>query len=144
MLTAAEILSDTGLDHPDVKGRLSPVSPGSVPVKKFPFWIDLVLPSWIGAITTPSTIWVRARMLAIGGESLGRLIIHELVHTRQWREHGILGFLGHYVKDYFAARFRDRNGHRAAYRAISFESEAGAVAAAASGTVASGIPSRSL
>ena len=75
------------------------------------------------------------------GMTLGRLILlrrdragdevllaHELVHVRQWREHGVVGFLLRYVGDYLRALARLRR-HRAAYLAIPAEDEARRVAA---------------
>jgi hypothetical protein len=50
-------------------------------------------------------------------------LVHELVHVRQWREFGTLGFLRRYLADYFRGR-RKGLGHTAAYLAIRFEVEA--------------------
>jgi hypothetical protein len=52
-----------------------------------------------------------------------RLLRHEAVHVRQWREHGFLGFLMRYVGAYARLRLRGY-GHWAAYRRIPFEVEA--------------------
>ncbi len=123
-MNAGELLVASGLDRPEIRVRLQPVWPESIPVKVFPHWVDILLPTWIEAMTTPSAIWVRARSLALGGKRLGRLILHELVHARQWREHGVIGFLRHYLSDYLRARIRGRQKHRAAYRSISLEAEA--------------------
>lgn len=128
-MVASDVLAETGIDHSSVAAKLADVDPESVPVRALPFWVDLVLPAWIGAVTLPSSIWIRRRMLAIGGRSLGKLVLHELVHVQQWREHGVIGFLRHYLKDYLSARLRERGGHRAAYRAIPFEDEAYTLAA---------------
>lgn len=51
------------------------------------------------------------------------LVAHELVHVRQWREQGIVGFLRRYLADYIRGR-RAGLDHDAAYRAIPFEIEA--------------------
>jgi len=53
----------------------------------------------------------------------GELLRHELVHVRQWRELGVVGFLRQYVGAY--ARWRLRGyGHRDAYERIPLEVEA--------------------
>ena len=55
------------------------------------------------------------------------LLRHELVHVRQWRRHGVIGFLAHYLGAYIGGRLR-RKGHRGAYLRIPFEIEADWVA----------------
>jgi len=50
------------------------------------------------------------------------LLAHELVHVRQWRERGPLGFLRAYLSDYFT--------HPQRYAGVRLEREAEAVAAA--------------
>ncbi len=52
---------------------------------------------------------------------------HELVHVRQWRRHGLIGFLVRYLVAYGLGRLR-RKGHRGAYERIPFEIEADWVA----------------
>ena len=51
------------------------------------------------------------------------LLAHELVHVRQWRELGVVGFLVRYVGSYVRWRVRGY-GHWAAYRRIPLEVEA--------------------
>ena len=51
------------------------------------------------------------------------LLAHELVHVRQWREHGPVRFLARYLGAYITNRRRGL-GHRAAYESIPFEIEA--------------------
>ena len=52
-----------------------------------------------------------------------RLLAHELVHVRQWRDLGVVGFLVRYVVSYLRWRVRGY-GHEAAYRRIPLEVEA--------------------
>jgi hypothetical protein len=52
-----------------------------------------------------------------------RLIDHELVHVRQWRELGVVGFLRRYLAAYFKWRLYGYD-HWAAYRRIPLEVEA--------------------
>jgi Domain of unknown function (DUF4157) len=62
-------------------------------------------------------------LLKRGREDDARLLAHELVHVRQWREQGPLRFLWRYFTAYLSGRRRGL-GHRAAYLAIPFEEEA--------------------
>lgn len=52
-----------------------------------------------------------------------RLLRHELVHVRQWRELGVVGFLRRYLGAYLRWRLRGY-GHWGAYRHIPLEVEA--------------------
>jgi hypothetical protein len=56
------------------------------------------------------------------------LLVHELVHVRQWADFGVFGFLRRYLADYLRGRFKGL-GHREAYLAIGFEQEARRLAA---------------
>src|SRR6478735_3939364 len=83
------------------------------------YWL-LIGPAAPGAAATTigPLIMVRA-----GYEENDHLLRHELVHVRQWREHGVIGFLVRYLAPYLGARLRGYP-HWAAYRRIPFEIEA--------------------
>ena len=76
------------------------------------------VPPGASAITVGPLISVRRRWAADE-----RLLHHELVHVRQWRTLGVVGFLGRYVGSYLRWRLRGY-GHWAAYRRIPLEVEA--------------------
>ncbi len=67
---------------------------------------------------------VSVRRAQAGNE---RLLTHEGVHVRQWRELGWVGFPRRYLGAYLSLRWAGF-GHRAAYRLIPLEAEAEAVA----------------
>lgn len=67
--------------------------------------------------------WV---LLRRGHEHDGGLLARELVHVRQWRELGALGFLRRYLGAYARGR-RHGLDHRTAYEAIPQEREARAL-----------------
>ena len=70
------------------------------------------------ATTLGRFIFIRER--ALGSD---RLLRHELVHVRQWRELGVPGFLRRYVLAYLRWRVRGYP-HWSAYRRIPLEVEA--------------------
>ena len=76
------------------------------------------VPPGAAAITIGSVISVRRR-----SADDARLLRHELVHVRQWRELGVAGFLVRYLGAYLTWRLRGY-GHWAAYRRIPLEIEA--------------------
>ncbi|MFZ4585868.1 MAG: eCIS core domain-containing protein [Acidimicrobiia bacterium] len=83
--------------------------------------VPAFLPGY-AAITIGRYIFVR-RDLAHDRQ----LIDHELVHVRQWHEHGAFHFVTRYVGSYLRNR-RHGMGHWAAYRAIPYEREARRIA----------------
>lgn len=76
------------------------------------------VPPGASAITLGRLIVVRAR-----ASSSARLLRHELVHVRQWRRFGVVGFLRRYLAGYLRWRVRGYP-HWGAYRRIPFEVEA--------------------
>jgi hypothetical protein len=76
------------------------------------------VPPGAAAITIGPVVSVRERWA--DDERLAR---HEAVHVRQWREHGVVGFLVRYLGSYLRWRLRG-HGHGDAYRRIPFEIEA--------------------
>ena len=76
------------------------------------------MPPGADAITLGRLVIVRRR-----AEGSARLMRHELVHVRQWRELGVVRFLLRYVGSYLKWRLRGY-GHSAAYRRIPLEVEA--------------------
>lgn len=100
----------TGLD--DVDG---------VPIKPAPRWMQTLWRGPVAAMTLPWAIYVDRDQLRSG--DLGALIIHELVHVRQWQRLGVFRFVRIYLADYVRGR-RAGLDHDAAYRSIRFEKEA--------------------
>ena len=76
------------------------------------------MPPGASAITLGRLISIRP-----GAARSDRLMRHELVHVRQWRQLGVAGFLRRYLGAYFAWRLRGY-GHWGAYRRIPLEVEA--------------------
>ena len=80
----------------------------------------------ISAMTLPNTIYVDPKVLT-RSQGPGPLLVHELIHARQWRKLGVARFLWRYLAAYLSGRMRGL-GHRAAYLAIPLEVEARAAA----------------
>jgi hypothetical protein len=73
-----------------------------------------------GAAATTLGRFVFIRERALGSE---RLLRHELVHVRQWRDLGVPGFARRYLAAYLRWRLRGYS-HWPAYRRIPLEVEA--------------------
>ena len=85
-------------------------------------WVGGPVPRGAVAITLRNLIIVRE-----GYEHDLELLRHELVHVRQWRRHGVVGFGLRYLSSYLWWRLR-RRGHLGAYLRIPLEIEASWVA----------------
>jgi Domain of unknown function (DUF4157) len=83
------------------------------------YWL-LVGPAAPGARATTLGPLILIRPRGVGDR---RLLRHELEHVRQWREQGMVGFLGRYLGAYIGWRLRGYP-HWAAYRRIPQEIEA--------------------
>jgi hypothetical protein len=81
-------------------------------------WVGGPVPKGASGITLGRLVIVRS-----GHERSERLLRHELVHVRQWRRHGVLGFSVRYLASYGKWRML-RKGHRGAYLRIPLEIEA--------------------
>jgi len=86
--------------------------------ERYRLWVGGPVPQGAVAITVGSLIIVRD-----GYEYSEHLLRHELVHVRQWRRHGFLGFGVRYVAAYAKWRLC-RKGHYGAYLRIPLEVEA--------------------
>ncbi len=84
-------------------------------------WEGGPVPKGSDGVTLGSLVIVRP------GRATPYLLRHELVHVRQWRRYGVLGFSARYVGSYLLWRLRGK-GHRGAYLRIPLEVEADWVA----------------
>jgi hypothetical protein len=95
-----------------------------VPIERrngYRLWEGGPVPRGASGITIGSLVIVRK------GSETPYLVRHELVHVRQWRRYGPLGFLARYAGSYVTWRLR-RKGHDGAYLRIPLEIEADWVA----------------
>ena len=84
-------------------------------------WEGGPVPGCADGLTLPGLVIVRS------GKSTPYLLRHELVHVRQWRRYGLIGFSVRYSAAYVVWRLR-RKDHAGAYRRIPMEIEADWVA----------------
>lgn len=111
------------MDGSELRALLQPIDPDTVPLRPAPRWLQMIWGSDIRAVALGRTVFVRADHFSADPKILGRLIVHELVHTRQWSDYGPIGFAVRYVRRYLAGVARGL-GHRAAYRSNPYETEA--------------------
>ena len=109
--------------NPGYLARIQPITPESVTVVSAPRLMRKLWAKETGAMTIGKRIFVDPAVLERGGRELTVLLMHEMVHSRQWQERGSLRFLASYVRQYLVARITGAT-HREAYLAIEAEVEA--------------------
>lgn len=126
-MTAGQVLRVAGLDTEELRAELHPVDPDAVELVPAPSWVRLLWAKGTAAMTLGSRVLVRPDLLERSAEELGRLVVHELVHARQWSDYGAVGFTRRYLARYLSGLARGRR-HRVAYRSNPYEAEAREVA----------------
>lgn len=117
----------TGSLRPEYLAKIQPIDPEGVSVETAPPLLRRVWGAKTGAMTLGSRIFVSPSILEEGGPALTSLLLHELVHARQWNEKGAIRFLLSYARQYLVARLAGAS-HRDAYLAIDLEVEARSIA----------------
>jgi len=122
-MNAGQLLHAGGVDSVRVRLLIQPIEPDSVSVRPAPRLLQRVWGREIRAMTLRNTILLDPTLLAAAQDRAGTLLIHELVHVRQWHDLGVSRFLWRYLTGYLRGRF-DGLGHRGAYLGIPLEVEA--------------------
>lgn len=112
---------------PGYLARIQPISPETVTVVTAPRLLRSFWAAKTGAMTIGNRIFVDPEILERGGPGLTALLMHEMVHARQWQERGPFAFLASYLRQYLVARVTGAS-HREAYLAIEAEVEAREIA----------------
>jgi hypothetical protein len=105
-----------------------------VTIRPAPAWLTWLWGKAVSAMTLRTNIYIRSGVLEEAPSILGPLIVHELVHVQQWKQLGVVRFLGKYVAGYIGGRLTGLP-HQDAYRAIPIEIEAREIAAQLQGPV---------
>lgn len=125
-MNAGQVLRAGGIDAVRVRLLVDPVDPDQVVVRSAPSLMRRFWGRGITAMTLPNRIIVDPAVMT-GRKGPGSLLVHELIHVRQWGELGVIRFLWRYLSAYLGGRLQGL-GHRAAYLAIPLEVEARAAA----------------
>jgi hypothetical protein len=125
-VNAGRILRKVGFDNDELRSAVAPVDPDSVNV-----WpaSRIMMRLWrrgITGVTIRNWVFVDPALLEGDPVRLGRLVIHELVHVRQFRDSGYVSFSLRYVFEYLRGLLGGKS-LRDAYLDISAEQEARAV-----------------
>lgn len=122
-MRAGGALRAAGLDTEELRAFIHPVDPDEVRLIPAPAAMRLLWARDVAAVTIGRLVFVHPAALAGDAGALGRLVVHELVHARQWSDYGGVGFFSRYLSRYLRGLIRGL-GHRTAYRSNPYEMEA--------------------
>lgn len=122
-MNAGRILRAAGYDSDALKIRLAPVDPDTVNVWPASSLFSRFWRKGVEGVTYWKFVFVDAEVMRGDPQRLARLVIHELVHVRQYMSRGYLSFVVSYAMEYLRGRLSGMSPHEA-YRAISHEREA--------------------
>lgn len=122
-MNAGRLLRRAGYDTDALRVRIAPVDPDEIniwPASRFfqRFWRH-----GVRAVTQGKLIFVDPALMRGDHDRLARLIVHELIHVRQYVAAGYLRFLVSYLSEYWKGRIGGMSPTDA-YREIVFEREA--------------------
>ena len=122
-MNAGRLLRETGYDTGTLRACIAPVDPNDVNVYPASRLLRRFWRPGIKGVTHWKWVLVDPELLKGDRQRLARLVIHELVHVRQYREAGYVRFMAGYIWEYWRGRFTGKDG-RQAYLDISSEVEA--------------------
>lgn len=122
-MNAGRLLREVGYDSAALRTQIAPVDPDRVNVwPASPLLMRIWRPG-ISGVTYGRLILVSPELMKGERRRLAKLVIHELIHVKQFRDHGYLPFMTRYVSQYLRGRIAGK-GSRQAYLDIAAESEA--------------------
>jgi hypothetical protein len=133
-MNPVSLLTASGISPAEVSMALGGLDLDRVTVASAPGWLTKLWGSTVSAMTLRTRIYIKPDLLENDPADLGWLIVHELVHVRQWAQLGVLRFLWRYVAGYLQGRLTGL-AHPDAYRSIPIEIEARELAAQLQGPV---------
>lgn len=122
-MNAGRLLRETGYDGDVLNERIAPIDPHRVNVWPASALVRRFWRTGIKGVTQWRWVLVDPETMRGDPDRLARLVIHELVHLRQFRERGLLMFMIRYMYQYWAGRLRGASS-RQAYLDIDVENEA--------------------
>jgi len=122
-VNAGRLLREAGYDTDALKVSFAPVDPDEINVWPASPVFRRFWRKGIQGVTYWKYVFVDAEVMRGDPQRLARLVIHELVHVRQFMSKGYLPFVFSYAKEYVKGRLGGLSPYEA-YRAISHEREA--------------------
>lgn len=122
-MNAGRILRDAGYDTEALRVRIAPIDPDDINIWPASRHFRRLWRPGISGVTHGPFVFIDPAVMRGDRDRLARLVVHELVHVRQYRAAGYLRFVASYMKEYWTARLGGKTP-RDAYLDISHEREA--------------------
>ena len=126
-MQVGQLLARAELGLPAVEVITGVAGLADVAVRPAPRWLRRLWRGQVVAMTVGKRIYLAPGLADGDPARLGRLLVHELVHVRQWADAGAFRFLRRYAVDYLTGRVRGRS-HTESYHGIRYEVEARRIA----------------
>lgn len=122
-MNAGRLLRKTGYDTEALRVRIAPVDPDEINVWPASRFFRRLWRHGIRGVTHGRLVFVDPELMRGDPDRLARLVVHELIHVRQFAAAGYVRFVTSYLKEYWEGRLGGKSPHDA-YRDISLEREA--------------------
>lgn len=122
-MNAGRILREAGYDTEGLRVEIAPIDPDTVNLLPASRFFRLFWRPGISGVTHGRFVFIAPEVMRGDRDRLARLVIHELVHVRQYEAAGYLRFVTTYLKDYWLGRIGGKSP-RQSYLDISQEREA--------------------
>lgn len=122
-MNAGRLLSETGYDTEAFRAWIAPIDPYEINVWPASWLLRRFWRTGISAVTVWRYVFVDPEVMRGDRNRFARLVVHELVHVRQYVTVGFARFLIRYLREYWVGRLAGRSP-RDAYVNISVEREA--------------------
>lgn len=122
-MNAGRLLRKAGYDTDALRVRVAPVNPDDINVWPAGRLMRRFWRHGISGITHGRLVFVDPEVMKGDPDRLARLVVHELVHVRQFVAAGYVRFVLSYLKDYWRGRIGGLSP-RDAYREVTYEREA--------------------
>jgi hypothetical protein len=122
-VNAGRILRKVGYDTDALRVRIAPVDPDRINIWPASRVFRRFWRPGISGVTHGKFVFVDPEVMRGDPKRLGRLVVHELIHVRQYKAAGYLRFVTSYLKEYWIGRLGGKSPHDA-YLDISLEREA--------------------
>lgn len=122
-MNAGRLLRAAGYDTDALRVRIAPVNPDDINVWPASRLMRSFWRHGISGVTHGRLVFVDPEVMKGDPDRLARLVVHELVHVRQFVAAGYVRFVLSYLKDYWKGRIGGLSP-RDAYREVTYEREA--------------------
>ena len=122
-MNAGRILRAAGYDIDALHVRITPVNPDSINVWPASALFRRLWRSGVEGVTYGKAVFVDPRVMGGDPARLARLVMHELIHVRQFVSSGYVRFVSSYLEQYLMGRIGGKTP-RQAYLDIAQEREA--------------------